>query len=74
MGVPALLILGVALAVGLLVVLLLARIGYLGEIRWRLANHTERAEVIDLHGLDEWEAAFNEDIGTPRLVLLLSPT
>lgn len=30
--------------------------------------------LIDLHSVSEIEAAFDADIGKPRLVLLLSPT
>ncbi len=44
-GFPVLLILGMALVV----VLVLARVGYLGQVRWRLAKQGEPAEVVDLH-------------------------
>jgi hypothetical protein len=74
MGFPALLISGVTLVALLLLVLLLARDGYLGQVRWRLAKHGDPVEVVDLHSLNELEAAFNEDVGAPRLVLLFSPT
>lgn len=32
------------------------------------------AELVQLHSLDELRAAFNQDTGIPRVVLLLSPT
>lgn len=32
------------------------------------------ATLRDLQGLDEFKSLFNEDKGTPRLVLLMSPT
>ncbi len=33
-----------------------------------------RAELHDLHDLDELKAAVNRDTSSPRIVLLLSPT
>lgn len=32
------------------------------------------AELVELDGVGQLKAAFNADVGSPRLVLLLSPT
>jgi hypothetical protein len=66
--------LGVVLVVLLVLGVLLARSGYLSEAQQRLAEHGQPAQVVDLHSLNQLQAAFNEDVGKPRLVLLLSPT
>lgn len=51
------------------------RRGYLSQVRWRLATrHGQQAQVIELRSVDQLRMAFNKHIGTPRLVLLLSPT
>ena len=50
------------------------RIGYISQLRWRLAKHGEQAQISDLHRLNDLETAFNQDIGKPRLILLFSPT
>jgi hypothetical protein len=52
----------------------IVRRGYLPEFRERLAEQGSSAQVVDLHSIDQLKAAFNEDAGTPRLVLLFSPT
>jgi hypothetical protein len=52
----------------------LVRSGYLSEARQRLADQGQPAEVVDLHSVKELQAAFNDDTGAARLVLLLSPT
>lgn len=66
--------LGVVLVVLLVVGVLLAKSGYLREAKQRLAERGQPAHVVDLHSVNQLRAAFNEDIGMPRLVLLLSPT
>ena len=30
--------------------------------------------LTDLHSVDQFQGLFNKDVGTPRLVLILSPT
>jgi hypothetical protein len=30
--------------------------------------------LTDLHSVDQFQSLFNKDVGTPRLVLILSPT
>jgi len=44
------------------------------EFRHRLAETGPSAQVVDLHDAQELATAFNQDDGTPRLVLLFSPT
>jgi len=31
-------------------------------------------QLTDLHSVDQFQSLFNKDVGTPRLVLILSPT
>jgi hypothetical protein len=33
-----------------------------------------KSSVSELHGIDELRSQFNEDVGQPRLILLLSPS
>lgn len=47
---------------------------YGAEVWDRTGEHGPSAGVIDLHGVDQLKAAFNADAGTPRLVVLFSPT
>ncbi len=67
-----------ALSVALLVVVLLGAYivvrGYPVEFRDRLGERGPSARVVDLHRIDELKAAFNQDAGTPRLLVLFSPT
>jgi hypothetical protein len=48
--------------------------GYPGEIGLRLSETGPSAAVQDLHGIDQLATAFNDSAGTPRLVVLFSPT
>ncbi len=66
-------IIGGALILVLLAAYVLAR-GYPAEVKARLSESGPSAPVVDLHGVDQLKAAFNADTGTPRLVLLFSPT
>jgi hypothetical protein len=71
-------ILTAALSVALLVVVLIGAYvvvrGYPAEFRARLGEQGPSAKVVDLHSVDQLKAAFNQDAGTPRLLLLFSPT
>jgi hypothetical protein len=54
--------------------LFLAPGAYPDEFRHRLAETGPAAQVVDLHDVNQLAAAFNQDDGTPRLVVLFSPT
>ncbi len=66
--------------ISLALVLLLALFGvtvgraYLGEAVDRYAEHGPAGTLVDLNGVAQLRDAFNAGAGTPRLVLLLSPT
>jgi hypothetical protein len=47
---------------------------YATEVADRLTHPGPGASLTDLRGTDQLRDAFNRDAGTPRLVLLLSPT
>jgi len=47
---------------------------YLGEAVDRYAEHGPAGTLVDLNGVAQLRDAFNAGAGTPRLVLLLSPT
>ena len=66
----------VALSAAVLVLLagLAVHSGYAGELAGRLAESGPEAQLSDLHDLGQLQAAFNASAGTPRLILLLSPT
>jgi hypothetical protein len=64
-------------AVVLVLVLLVAFIvfsGYPAEISSRQGEHGAPVPVVDLHEVGQLQAAFNHDVGTPRLLVLFSPT
>ena len=54
---------------GMVLVVLAALGGW--EVKQRAAG---LQDVIDVSGVDPLQTAFNDDVGTPRLILLLSPT
>jgi hypothetical protein len=54
--------------------LFLAPGAYPDEFRHRLTETGPAAQVVDLHDIQQLSAAFNQDDGTPRLVVLFSPT
>lgn len=60
-------------AIVLVVALDIGRI-YGLEIADRFAEHGRAATLTDLHDVSQFQTAFNDAAGTPRLVLLLSPT
>jgi ABC-type lipoprotein release transport system permease subunit len=66
--------LGVALVVLVLIGAYVVRRGYPAELRARLGEGGPSAQVVDLHSIDQLEAAFNDDAGTARLLVLFSPT
>jgi hypothetical protein len=47
---------------------------YATEVADRLTHRGPAASLTDLRGTDQLRDAFNRDAGTPRLVLLFSPT
>jgi len=47
---------------------------YATEVADRLTHLGPAASLTDLRGTDQLRDAFNRDAGTPRLVLLFSPT
>jgi hypothetical protein len=47
---------------------------YGAEVADRLTHPGPAASLTDLRGTDQLRDAFNRDAGTPRLVLLFSPT
>jgi hypothetical protein len=70
-----------ALTAGLVVLVALVLVGvyfggrsYAGEIVGRLGEQGPSARVVDLGSVDQLRAAFNADAGTPRLLVLFSPT
>ena len=62
------------LLVLVLVVAFVVRRGYPSEIRDRLGERGTSARVVDLRDIGQLQAAFNQDAGAPRLVVLFSPT
>lgn len=48
--------------------------GYPAELQHRIGEPGSSAPVVDLHSIDQLKTAFNQDVGTPRLLLLFSPT
>jgi hypothetical protein len=61
------------IVLALLVAYIVVR-GYPPEIRARMGEQGPPAQVVDLHDVGQLQAAFNHDVGTPRLLVLFSPT
>jgi hypothetical protein len=68
------LILGGAILVIAVAVLTLGRHGYLGELAGRVSETGPPVAVRDLDNIATLREAFNRDAGSPRLILLVSPT
>ncbi len=66
--------LSVALVVIVLAGAYVVRRGYPAELRARLGEQGPSAQVVDLRSVDQLRAAFNDDAGTARLLVLFSPT
>ena len=66
--------LGIVLVVLVLLGAYVVRMGYPAELRARLGAGGPSAQVVDLHSIDQLKAAFNDDVGTARLLVLFSPT
>ncbi len=41
---------------------------------WLIVESPLFHQSADLHSVDQFQSLFNADVGTPRLVLMLSPT
>jgi hypothetical protein len=54
--------------------LTLGRGGYLGELVNRVGETGSLVPVHDLDSIRTLRGTFNGDVGTPRLILLVSPT
>lgn len=48
--------------------------GYWSEVASRFGERGQPLPVTDLHDIGQLQAAFNQDAGTPRLLVLFSPT
>ncbi len=67
-------VLGVAIVVVVLAAAYVVVRGYPAELRTRLGESGPSAQVVDLRSIEQLRVAFNEDAGTPRLLVLFSPT
>ena len=63
-----------ALILVLVAAIRLGQGGYLGELISRIGEPGSPVQVHDLANISSLQEAFNRDAGTPRLVLLVSPT
>jgi hypothetical protein len=59
--------------IGLLLIGILALL-FLEQGRARTREIANSATIIDLESIEDLQAEFNQDRGSPRLILLLSPT
>lgn len=69
-----LIIWGTAALVVLIVALTVGQGGYLGELINRVGETGSPVPVHDLNSIGTLREAFNADVGTPRLIMLVSPT
>ncbi|HEY9286404.1 MAG TPA: hypothetical protein VIT43_00095 [Candidatus Dormibacteraeota bacterium] len=67
-------ILSIAAPVLLFVGIFLVRGGYFGELINRVGETGSPVSVHQLNDIGTLQQAFNHDAGTPRLILLVSPT
>lgn len=65
---------GAAILVVAVAILTLGRGGYLGELVSRVGETGSPVAVHDLANINTLRDAFNRDAGSPRLILLVSPT
>ena len=66
--------LGVALVLVVLAGAYVVGRGYPAELQARLGESGPSAQVVDLRSVDQLKIAFNDDMGTARLLVLFSPT
>lgn len=64
----------VAIVVLVVALLSVGRGGYLGELISRVSESGPPVPVRDLDNISTLRQAFNRDAGSPRLILLVSPT
>ena len=67
-------VLAAILVVAVLAVAVIVKTSYGTELRDRLGERGPEARVVNLNHLDQLQAAFNQDSGSARLVVLFSPT
>ena len=73
----ALIVVGALVLVMVLGAVFLGKLGYLGEVGGRIAeSHSPGTPVMinDLRSESQLQDGFNANVGSPRLVLLFSPT
>lgn len=63
-----------AVVVVIAVALSVGRGGYVGELISRVGETGSPVPIRDLNDITVVQQAFNADAGTPRLILLVSPT
>ena len=56
------------------VVVMVATAGYLTYPRIKLALSGQRVQLTDVSNIDSLRAQFNQDAGSSRLILVVSPT